>query len=106
MVQREFKKLNKPDLLKVFKKIDEEFSENFSIKLLAKCILMSLASQELKDSSYLRHILGNKCCLMLLNTIINFDFSKILKVVVYKSILFLELKEVLTVKMIYSNKKK
>jgi hypothetical protein len=76
---------------------------------------MSLASQELKDSSYLRHILGNKCCLMLLNTIINFehkiplinlDFSKILKVVVYKSILFLELKEVLTVKMIYSNKKK
>jgi hypothetical protein len=115
MIERESRKKNRYDLLNVIIKIDDHYSKNFSIKLLAKCIILSLCSQELRDSSGLRYVLGNKCCMMFLNTLIKFmeelgfykmNFKIILKTVVMKCIMFLEICKILKTNTMYINKKK
>jgi hypothetical protein len=114
-LQAECNKSISYDLLTMLKRIDDKYSANFSIKLFSKCVILSLCSQELSDSSGLRYVLVNKCSMMFVNTIIKYgeelkiyemDFRVVLRKIVMKSIMFLEICDVFKTKTFRIGKKK
>lgn len=115
MIKRESDKIGNNDLKSYIECLESCTEKGFSATMLSKCIILSLSSQELKDSNGLRYVFVNRVIQMFMNTLINFEnktnmrnlqFTKILSIVVWKSILMIESKELIKTRLIINKYKK